>query len=88
MPDEKLSKLLEQLHAELGKVNAVDDRGRELLRALNADIQKLLERADDGQADESMLERLRDAVDHFEVTHPDLTSALSHMLTILSNAGI
>jgi hypothetical protein len=48
----------------------------------------LLERSEDVDADESMLERLQDAIDHFEVTHPDLTSALSHMMTILSNAGI
>ena len=87
MTEKNLSKLLEQLHDELGKTEAVDNKGRELLRSLDVDIQKLLERSE-GQTDESMLERLQDAIDHFEITHPNLTSALSHMMTILSNAGI
>ncbi len=88
MNDKDLSKLLEQLHDELGKMEAVDDKGRELLRHLDADIRILLERSGDAQADDSMLGRLQDAIDHFEITHPNLTSALSHMMTILSNAGI
>jgi hypothetical protein len=88
MTDQKLSRLLEQLHEELGKTQAVDDKGRQLLRSLDTDIQKLLLRSEGLPTDDSMLERLQDAIDHFEITHPALTSALSHMLTILSNAGI
>ena len=88
MNDKKLGRLLEQLHEELGKAEAVDEKGRELLHHLSMDIQKLLERTEGASADETMLQRLQDAIDHFEVTHPALTSALSHMMTILSNAGI
>jgi hemerythrin len=88
MTDKKLSKLLEQLHEELGKTDAVDEKGRELLRHLNADIQKLLERTEGTQTDESVLQRLQDAIDHFEVEHPAITAALSQMLNTLSNAGI
>ena len=88
MTDKKLSELLEQLHNELEKPEAMDEKGHELLRSLDADIQKLLERSEEADVDESMLQRLQDSIDHFEVTHPDLTSALSHMMTILSNAGI
>jgi len=88
MTDKKLTELLEQLHNELEKPEAMDEKGHELLRSLDADIQKLLERSEEADVDESMLQRLQDSIDHFEVTHPDLTSALSHMMTILSNAGI
>jgi len=88
MTDKKLSELLEQLHNELEKPEAMDEKGRELLRSLDADIHKLLERSEEMDADESVLQRLQDSIDHFEVTHPELTSALSHMMTILSNAGI
>jgi hypothetical protein len=88
MTDKNLSELLEHLHDELGKAEVVDEKGRELLRHLDADIQKLLLRSEGMQPDESLLEGLQDAIDHFEVTHPALTSALSHMMTILSNAGI
>ena len=88
MTDNKLSKLLEQLHNELDSTEAVDEKGRELLRALNADIQELLERSEGGQSADSLLERLQDTIDHFEVTHPALTTALSHIMTALNNAGI
>ena len=88
MSDKNLSELLEQLHEELAKTQAVDEKGQELLRHLDGDIRKLLKDTKKVQADESMLERFQDAIDHFEDTYPRLTSALSHMLTILSNAGI
>jgi hypothetical protein len=90
MTDNKLSKLLEELHTELDSTEAVDEKGRELLRALNADIEELLDRSDVGQTDEddSLLERWQEYIDHFEVTHPTLTAALSHLMTALNNAGI
>ena len=90
MTDNKLSTLLEQLHTELDNTEAVDEKGRELLRALNTDIAELLERSEVGQSDDddSLLERWQAAIDHFEVTHPTLTNALSHIMTALNNAGI
>ena len=90
MTEEKLSKLLEQLHDELDSTKAVDEKERELLRALNADIEELLERSGNRQSDDddSLLERWQDAIDHFEITHPKLTSTLSRIMTALNNAGI
>jgi hypothetical protein len=90
MSDENLRKLLEQLHDELERSQSMDEKGDELLRHLNADINNLLKRSEKGktQSDEPLLERLQDAIDHFEVTHPTLTTMLSEMMTILSNAGI
>ncbi len=90
MTDENLRKLLEQLHDELERAESMDEKGDELLRHLNADIENLLKRSEKGkgQTDESVLRQLEDAIDHFEVTHPTLTTMLSEMMTILSNAGI
>lgn len=88
MAEKNLTKLLEQLHTELGRTRDVDEKGRELLRDLNADIESLLERSESPKSDDSLLERLQDTIDHFEATHPTLTSALSHLLTALNNAGI
>jgi phytoene/squalene synthetase len=90
MSEENLRKLLEQLHDELERAEPLDEKGDELLRHLNADISDLLKRSGKGtaQSDDSVLERLEDAIDHFEVTHPTLTTMLSEMMTILSNAGI
>lgn len=88
MAEKNLTELLEQLHTELARTRDVDEKGRELLRDLNADIESLLERSESAESDDSLLERLQDTIDHFEATHPTLTSALSHLLTALNNAGI
>lgn len=89
MSDQNLRELLEKLHQELEQTESVDGKGDELLRHLDADIRSLLKRSGAKvETDESVLERLQDTIDHFEVTHPRLTSVLSEMMTILSNAGI
>ena len=89
MTDQNLRELLEKLHQELEQIEVTDEAGRERLRHLDADIRSLLERSDElEEADEPMLERLQDSIDHFETTHPRLTMMLSQMMTILSNAGI
>lgn len=86
MSDEKLRDLLEQLHDELENTPSLDDKGRELLSHLSADIQKLL--VPSSTINPTIAKRFQDAIDHFEVTHPELTAALSQMLNALNNAGI
>jgi len=91
MTDQNLRELLEKLHNELERAEAMDESGREKLRHLDADIRDLLKRSDtkaEINADEPLLERLQDSIDHFEATHPRLTMMLSQMMTILSNAGV
>ena len=90
MTDQNLRTLLEQLHSELERTESLDEKGRELLRDLSGDIRGLLERSSNAgpQPEEATVQRLQDAIDHFEVTHPTITMALSEMMTILSNAGI
>jgi hypothetical protein len=89
MNDQDLRELLEKLHNELERTEAMDEKGNEMLRHLDTDIQNLLKRSGaKAETDESMLERLQDTIDHFEVTHPRLTTIVSEMMTILSNAGI
>lgn len=87
MNNQNLDELLAKLRKEIEGTQSVDEKGQELLRDLSADIQELLERAEK-KAAPSMLERMETSIDHFEVTHPELTSALSSLFTILSNAGI
>lgn len=90
MDDKKLRRLLEQLHAELEHTESLDDKGRDLLRRLDADIRGLLNRSqgDALQVQAPTLERLEAAINHLEITHPTLTMALSELLTTLNNAGI
>jgi hypothetical protein len=88
MEEKDLSTLLKQLRAELKSTRVLDEQGRELLRDLDTDIRSLLERSEDDDSDDSLLERLQDSIDYFETTHPRLTQALSQLLNALNNAGI
>lgn len=91
MNDDELRRLLEELHQKIESTDLVDEKGRELLDHLRMDIDHLLERAGQKeQLDEGSWQSTRweDSIRYFEVTHPNLTAALSHMLNILNNAGI
>ena len=88
MDNQEIDKLLEQLKNEIEGIQPDDEKGQELLRELSVDIHELLERAESKQPAPSMMRRLETSIDHFEVTHPDLTTALSNLFSILSNAGI
>lgn len=87
MPKNKIRELLEQLQGELDQVDPQDAKGRELLENITTDINSLLQDPNI-QTDESVLQRLQDSIDHFNIEHPKLTMALSEILSILSNAGI
>ena len=88
MDNQEIDNLLEKLNQEIEGIQPNDEKGQELLRELSADIRELLERAEAKQAPTSMMDRIESSIDHFEVTHPDLTAALSSLFSILSNAGI
>ena len=84
MENKELEKLLEKLHAELEKVDSVDEEGMQLLRGIEQDINELLNQTDR----DTMLGRLREVIQQFEVSHPTLTAMLSEISSILNIAGI
>jgi Domain of unknown function (DUF4404) len=88
MNSQEIDKLLEQLNKEIEGIQPDDEKGQVLLRELSADIRELLDRVESKKPEPSMMERLETSMDHFEVTHPELTAALSNLLSTLSNAGI
>lgn len=89
MDDRDLRPLLEQLHAEIEHTDTIDQKGLELLRDLEGDIRKLLERTDRKtvQPAPSTVRRVEESIDYLEVTHPTLTSVLSQLLATLTNTG-
>jgi hypothetical protein len=88
MSNQKIKSLLEQLRTEMESVDKLDEAGLAMLRELDGDIDKLIARSDDDVSNQSIAERLDEAVSKFEVTHPTLTAMLSEISKILSNAGI
>ena len=91
MDDDELRQMLEELHQKIEKTDSVDEKGRELLSHLSMDIHNLLERTGHEEplrGTDPEIGRLEESVRHFEVSHPNLTAALSQLLNILNNAGI
>jgi hypothetical protein len=90
MNDQELCQLLENLQNELEATKSVDEKERKLLRDLEADIRTLLERceSEEVQTHPLTVRRLEDAIEYMAVNHPALTTMLSQMSNILSNAGI
>jgi cob(I)alamin adenosyltransferase len=90
MDDQELRSLLERLHREIEHNQPLDEKERELLQQLGEDIHELLARPEGKgtQAEASMIKRLEESIDHYEITYPDLTLLLNELLAILSNAGI
>jgi hypothetical protein len=86
MNDKKFETLLEQVHAELQKVDKVDAESLKLLQDLQQDVQGLLDKAEVEAP--SILARMQKAIERFEVDHPALTTLISELSTVLSNAGI
>jgi hypothetical protein len=90
---ETLRQKLEELHQAVHGAARVDPAARELLREILADIETLLERSERGVAGEerqgeTLIERLREAVDRFEETHPTLTEAAGRVIDQLARMGI
>ena len=84
--NDKLDELLEQVHAELQKAENLDKDSLKLLKELEEDVQSLLKKSE--VETPSILGRMPKAVERFEVEHPTLTTLLSEVSAILSNAGI
>ena len=92
MDHEHLRALLEQLHAELAHGGALDDRSRQLLLNVQADLRRAVEPAADTPslpADQQARQgRLQAAMVALEATHPQLASALEQGMVALSNLGL
>jgi hypothetical protein len=90
-PRQQLRSRLEALDAELARTDPADEDQREVLLGLRRDVQALLERsANPAPPDDDPfnLDNLRTGLQHFEVTHPVLSTAIEQVLTTLSNMGI
>ncbi|NMW19447.1 MAG: DUF4404 family protein [Chlorobiaceae bacterium] len=88
MEQQKLRELLETLHQELEQVDSVDKNTVEVLTNLREDISKLVtEDVGAMHENESLMERMREAVDHFEAGHPKLSMTIQHVLDSLANMG-
>lgn len=89
MEREDLREQLAALHAALGDDGeSVGPEARELLRAVMDDIQRVLDVEEGDEQPEGLVDRLRDAVEDFEESHPTLAEAAGRVIDALARMGI
>ncbi len=81
--DEQLRQSLEQLHAELEQAQSLDDETRQLLQHLMQDIQTVLQ-SSSPKSYASLGQRLRDAIQALEESHPTLVLTIGRVLDHLA----
>jgi chromosome segregation ATPase len=88
MEQQQLRDLLETLHKELEQVGTVDEKTAEVLTSLKTDITKLVtDGSEESEEQEGVVERLNEALGHFEEEHPQLSIMIQHVLDSLSRMG-
>ena len=82
---------LKTLHRRLSETGTVDDELQMLLRQLDGDIHKLLEKQEEEQLDENtygLASRTQEITARFAAQHPHLEPALRQLGNMLANMGI
>jgi len=84
----QLRETLSRLHDELRTGQPLDDEARSMLERLAGDIEQVLHPDREPDALEALGIRLREAVERFEETHPELTAAVNRVADALARLGI
>lgn len=84
---EELKQSLTELRAALKAGGPLDAAQRKKLDSVLGDIGRMLD-GDAEHEDDSLIDQLQDAADHFEDTHPELTLAIGNVARVLSRMGI
>lgn len=88
MPDKRLRQSLEELRAELERLEAEEAQVRERLDALISGVETRLEKPDDTAHHQSLVQDVRQSISEFEVSHPRATAILNEIMVTLGNMGI
>jgi len=88
MDKNQLNDSLKELQDALQNSTSLSQQDRQRLERLEANIQKKLEQDDKPGDDETLIEELVDEIQNFEITHPQITLALGHLMDILSQSGV
>ena len=88
--EQQLQERLKQLHADLRQVESVDDESRAILEKLEGDIRQLIGSGADEQPNryKSFGEGLRESIERFEASHPDLALTMGQLADMLAKIGI
>jgi len=87
---QEMEAALKDLHEQLPHPDSVHEADRDFIRQLRKDIGALLKPSAKRSSPEyeSLIERLHDATERFEVTHPKLTAVIDRVIDSLGRVGI
>ena len=90
MKEDEIRSKLENLYTELKNKKSDDPETQERLRVLTTDIKETLDHINDRrpESDKGILDHMKSAVQHFETSHPELTSVLNDVISSLAHWGI
>lgn len=92
MPKQAFNESINNLKTELEKLQPTtsESEAEVALQGLNDSVMKIIEHPGDVPFIHhyDLMNKLKDSATEFEVDHPELTSAISHVIHTLSNIGI
>ena len=88
MPEQELRKTLQELQIELEKINFENDAHKDKVNQSLADIEKKLRDESFMSGDEYMIHEIKESLEHFEETHPNITAIFSRITDLLAKIGI
>lgn len=88
MPDPRIKELLAQLHDTLSSTETIDQETLELVRTLEADIDRLLDPDDPSNDAESLIEKTQSLQTRFAIEHPNADRFFRELIDLLARVGI
>ena len=88
MPKRELTKTLQDLRIELEKINFDNAAHRDKINQSLADVEKKLRDESFMSGDEYLIHEVKESLEHFEETHPNLTSIFTRITDLLAKIGI
>ena len=88
-PTEQLQQTLDQLHEQLAAAGAdLDQATQDRLQTALEEIKQTLGVPTETEANDSVVERLREAEIQFEQSHPTLAGTVRRLVDVLAQMGI
>lgn len=90
MDKQEFREQLERLHSQLQHLGSADESEQLLLHQLKTDIQSLLDQKEDYEKRhyDSLSKRLREAIEKFEASHPNVSLLMGQFADALAKIGI
>lgn len=89
MEKKQLKETLQELRANLSKVDELDDSTRDAMRLLTEDLERILgDSSPNSDELQTARDQLQDILLRFETEHPQLTGILGRVANALANIGI